>query len=151
MSALPPQIPKDKVCSLLSCFHLHHVTSEPTSLISYLPSPVRGNSLTLRPTPIKCPRLPTFNTQLKRLTDSQSVIQHFTLYQSLSLVDYVPPGTSCMFFLFSSPIFLPFSHPMLRFVTRTYGAGAPNIPLSLGADSQYVQDNPGRDSYQVDG
>jgi hypothetical protein len=149
MSALPPQIPKDKVRILHSCLNLHHVTSEPTSLISYLPSPVRGNSLTLRPTPIKCPRLPTSNTQPRKLTDSQSVIQHFTLYQSLSLVDYVPPGTSCMFFPFSlpSPLFpsdITFRHSHIR-CWRTY------FSLLLGADLQYVQDNPGRDSYQVDG
>lgn len=73
-----------------------------------------------RPTPIRCPRPQTSNTQLRRLTDSLNVIQHFTLYHSLSQVDYVLLDISCMspllFLLFllsissllSSPLQWPF-------------------------------------------
>jgi hypothetical protein len=52
-----------------------------------------------------------------------------------------------LFLLFLFPLFpydITFRHSAIR-CWRTY------FSLSLRADSQYVQDNSGRDSYQVDG
>lgn len=133
MAALPPQIPKDKVRSLplppifTSSFHLNNIS---------LPYSNERAHTNTQADPHKM-------SQAANLQHATQKVNRFAKRDpALYPLSFIVAGGLCAagYFLYvpsSSPFLSSLGHTLKRYPS--------------GADPQYDQDNPGRDTHQIDG